>query len=151
MKEITGDMFLIPATYYCITTNGIVKPNGENVMGKGVALQAKLFAQQHRYGNIALKLGQLIKKYGNHVHWIDCTPFVSFPTKHDWRENSDIDLIRQSARELMELCHENLTSEHDVVLLPRPGCSNGGLDWETQVRPVLEPILTDPRICIISK
>jgi hypothetical protein len=37
------------------------------------------------------------------------------------------------------------------VLLPRPGCSNGGLDWETQVKPVLEKILNDDRFVIISK
>jgi len=44
-KEIHGDMFTqananVPDAI-CITTNNVVKQNGELVMGKGVALQAK--------------------------------------------------------------------------------------------------------------
>ena len=29
------------------------------------------------------------------------------------------------------------------VYMPMPGCSNGRLDWTTQVRPLIEPLLDD--------
>jgi len=37
-----------------------------------------------------------------------------------------------------------LTEEHDLgtVVLPRPGCGNGQLDW-SDVHPVIAPILPD--------
>lgn len=36
------------------------------------------------------------------------------------------------------------------VYLPRPGCKNGGLDYNSQVKPILEKHLTDDRFRIIS-
>jgi len=35
------------------------------------------------------------------------------------------------------------------AVLPRPGCSNGGLDWETEVKPVISKILSD-RVWVIT-
>ena len=29
------------------------------------------------------------------------------------------------------------------IAIPRPGCSNGGLNWEIDVKPIIEPLLDD--------
>lgn len=65
---------------------------------------------------------------------------ITFPTKHHWRDESDLELIRTSAEQLIDICEgRGITS----CYLTRPGCALGGLDWESQVRPLLEPILDD--------
>lgn len=64
---------------------------------------------------------------------------VIFPVKHAWYEPADLDLIRQSAIELLTL---TAAQGWKTVLLPRPGCGNGQLTWD-QVRPVIAPFLND--------
>ena len=106
-----------------ITTNGFVKNNGECVMGRGCALEAKT-----RFPNIASELGALIKANGNCVQLIQ-DRIYSFPVKHNWWEKAELDLIARSCKELTDL------SEGEVYI-PRPGCGNGKLKWES-VRPIL--------------
>lgn len=142
-----GDIFALPETTseaVCVTTNGIVKRDGMAVMGAGIAKQAN-----QSFDKLALKLGYYLTKYGNRVFDMGVykntrtgimTRIITFPTKYDWRNDSDIELIKTSALQLVELCDKrNITT----CYLPCPGCSNGGLDWERQVRPLLEPILDD--------
>lgn len=118
MKKVFGNLWNLPATHRVITTNGMIRNNGTAVMGKGIALQAR-----NRYPGIDLELGKLISKYGNHV-FILSHGLVSFPTKHHWREPSDLKLIERSAMELAETFCDN---SEVTILLPPPGCGNGGL------------------------
>ena len=137
MKEIFGDLFEQKADAICITTNGNVKKNGEAVMGRGCALEA------NRRWNCAKNLGKSIKKYGNVVNFIlYVVPYevLSFPVKHNWWEKADLKLIKESA---VELVKRTRLFNWKKVVLPRPGCGAGGLDWETEVKPVLKPILDD--------
>lgn len=57
MKEVTGNIWDYHEKGYwiVITTNGTVKANGEAVMGRGVALQAK-----RKYQGLPWRLGQEI-------------------------------------------------------------------------------------------
>lgn len=127
----------------CVTTNGIVKNNGEAVMGKGCALQ---FAQT--YLEIPKVLGTKLKTKGNHCHVLkilnnidtcEKTYICSFPTKHNWKDNSDLALIEQSCKELV-----NATNKMNwkKVLIPIPGVGNGKLYW-VDVKQVLEKYLDD--------
>ena len=68
---------------------------------------------------------------------------LSFPVKHNWFNNADISLIKRSAKELLDW-----SEPFRSIVLPRPGCGNGGLKWE-DVKPVLEPIL-DGRFHVIT-
>lgn len=138
MKEVYGDAWIIKKdyTFLAITSNGYVKRNGEAVMGRGIAAQAK-----YKYPNIAYKLGGLLTRQGNRIHVL-APDLISFPVKHHWAEKADIRLIRASAHELM-----SRLGEHETVLLPRPGCGNGGLNWK-DVKPILEKILDD-RVAIV--
>lgn len=141
------DIFELPKAQdeaVCVTTNGIVKKNGCAVMGAGIAKQASV-----SFSGLAFQLGSLITQYGNRVFdmglykdsitgkWVR---IITFPTKHHWRDKSDLKLIETSARQLIDIC-----DKYDIRIcyLTCPGCSNGGLDWESQVRPLLESILDD--------
>jgi hypothetical protein len=136
MLEATGNLWTYDAKFRCITTNGTIKKNGEAVMGRGCALEAK-----EKYPNVPIWLGAKLKATGNHVYWLTSNVY-SFPVKHHWRENADLNLIEQSAIEISAIIR------HSTVVLPRPGCGNGGRDWEKEVKPILEPILDDKFIVI---
>jgi len=140
-----------------ITTNGCVTKEGKCVMGRGIALQARemfpgidriLGQKIKRFGNIPIAIGQFNFR-GNKEH---CRPnkyrIFSFPTKHNWREKSDIKLIEQSARILGALFTR--VWGHETMYLVRPGCNNGGLDWETEVKPVIDPLL-DSHFIIVER
>lgn len=148
------DIFHLPITFngeeaVCVTTNGVIKKDGKAVMGKGIAKEA-----DGRY-DLAGILATRLKETGNHVYplkkieemgrsfWL-----FSFPTKHDWRDNSDLSLIVQSAWELVNYC--NQWGIRRCYLTP-PGCANGKLDWEAQVKPELEKIFDDRFTIVIRR
>lgn len=137
MIEVKGNLWTYPADVRVITTNGTVKKNGECVMGRGCAAEAKL-----RYPELPLVLGQAISGMDNEPFWFPIpsarTPLVTFPVKHNWHERADLDLIRASAQKISVM----RALEDRIIVMPRPGCGNGGLKWE-DVKPILEPILDD--------
>lgn len=136
MVEMFGDAWeLSKGNVLCITTNGFVKKNGECVMGRGIASQAK-----ERFPKLPAFLGDNLLRLGNHVYWLGKWGkwfLISFPTKHNWWEKSDPELIKISVQEL-----KDITGTDDCklkIFLPRPGCSNGGLDWK-DVKPLVEQL-----------
>jgi hypothetical protein len=152
MIEIVGNLFGLGEDVHavCITTNGVVNQRGAAVMGKGVAAQAKAI-----WPGIEFRLGDLIKANGNRTQRI--TQFdegrtgfyspdgafyvlkhhlIALPTKNHWRERvSSLALIQRSLIELKELWEHNY-SRHRIAL-PRPGCKNGHLDWESEHKPLV--------------
>jgi O-acetyl-ADP-ribose deacetylase (regulator of RNase III) len=154
MIEITGDIFeQKDADAICVTTNGIVNNSGEIIMGAGIA---KVFRDKYsdtEFGSLASNLGIMVKKHGNHV-FIGChervdqhkIAIVSFPTKEHYNDKSTINLIVRSANELVEKTNKNKWKK---VVLPRPGCGLGGLNWE-EVKPHLEEIFDD-RFYVVNK
>jgi hypothetical protein len=151
MQEVTGNLWTYPADLRVITTNGTVKKNGECVMGRGCALEAvKGTKHNGSWPGLPRMLGAAIESDGNDVHILGAcvTPcdglLVSFPVKHNWFERADLRLIERSASQLVAYVDQEW-SRGDCqprIVLPRPGCGNGGLRWE-DVKPVLEPILDD--------
>ena len=88
-----------------VTTNGVIRKNGDAVLGKGQALEAKklVLGLEHR-------LGEYLRRYGNRAFYMGVhrvgdrlTSLVTFPTKHHYRDNSDLDLIMRSAVQLKEI------------------------------------------------
>ena len=150
-----GNIFELPQNReaVCVTTNGIVKDNGDAVMGAGIALEA------NRYFNLAPRLGKYIKQYGNRAFNLGQYQRVtlqetftftvfSFPTKHHYKENSDISLICRSAEQLMEMCTKFGITK---CYLTPPGCGCGKLNWENTVKPWLSQILDDRFIVVFQK
>jgi len=138
MKEVTGNLWTYPADVRVITTNGFTKKNGEAVMGRGCALEAK-----ERWPYLPKLLGSFIQAKGNlpAVYCLEGTFLLTFPVKHKWFEKADIQLIEQGAKVIAGDKFSDLLQNKRIVM-PRPGCGNGQLDWN-DVRPVLEPILDD--------
>jgi hypothetical protein len=136
MKEVYGSIwvhFLVANHFVCITTNGTIKKNGEAVMGRGNAKQATIMIK-----GIPQLLGTYLKKNGNVAGILQVTendwPIVVFPVKHNWWEDADTKLILKSAEWLRQEAHR---SPANTYHLPRPGCGNGRLDWERDVKPLL--------------
>lgn len=134
MKEVFGDVWKYPADIICIPTNGDVDRFGSNVMGKGIALEAK-----KRSPGIEKTIGWLLKvEEGNFLFQIGDpnSPgqhYCTFPTKNHWKSRSSLELIRHSARELRDFAK---MYPDKIFVLPRPGCGNGQLDWK-DVKPLL--------------
>ncbi len=147
MKEIQADIWDVYKDYdaICCTTNNVVKSNGELVMGAGVA---KVFAQ--KYSWLSLNWGTRVKQQqytGVMVTSMITKPnLVYFSTKYHWKDPSDLNLIEYNIKTLMII----INVFNWTILLPRPGCLNGGLDWSL-VKPRLDLIINgDKRLTIIS-
>ena len=138
IREAVGDLWTYQCNARCVNTNGIVKRDGSLVMGRGIALEAA-----QRYPDLPKMLGRCVRAQGNLVFsvWPEGSDaaIVSFPTKYHWSEGSKLDLIERSAHRLLALTNE---MKWNVVVLPWPGCGNGGLK-PIDVRPVIGPILDD--------
>ena len=146
MVEINGDLWEVFKEYKTlrvIPTNGYFKSNGELIMGAGVALQAK-----KKFVYLPRILGEEVKKNGNIVHIVDDYQIASFPTKDVYWNNSSIELIERSTIRLYELTKRE---NWDYVVLPHVGCGLGGLDWEKQVKPLLQKYLTEPMYVSVNE
>lgn len=139
----------------CITTNGIVKKDGKAVMGAGIALQADkrfhvadlLGNYIKQYGNRAFNLGVYQRYYLSDLNMPTFFRVFTLPTKHHFKDDSDINLIVKSCEQLVEMC-----SKFGIVkcYLTPPGCGCGNLDYETIVKPWISQILDDRFIVVLS-
>lgn len=136
LQEKSIQVFTLPPVacdWLCITTNAMINRSGRAAMGRGIALAAKRAVR-----NCDFTLGRMLAQKGNHVYqfasWHNIRLFA-FPTKTDWKLPSSLSLIEQSCQELRDLWDASLPKPR--VFLPRPGCCNGGLNYEHQVRPLL--------------
>ena len=175
MKEITGNLFDQKADAICITTNGFVKGNGRGVTGLGCARTAT-----SKWPNFDLELGRNIRNVGNIPTIVleknHERPYtvISFPVKpakvicewdkgnvvsHQqskfqsgqrvpgWAAKARMSIILDSATKLVNLIN---ALGYENVILPRPGCGAGELDWDL-VGPRLHRVLDDRFSCITFK
>lgn len=142
----TSDIFQLPKRLdeaVCVTTNSMIRKDGHAVMGRGIAKTAN-----DRF-RLSLQLAEYLRKYGNRAFYLGprtdvrtgrTFAIITFPTKQDWKDDSDLELIRTSAEQVVRICDKFGIR---TCYLTCPGCANGHLDWESQVKPVIEPILDD--------
>ncbi len=129
MREIHGDLWAFYGrAVIAVTTHGHVTARGECPMPRGCARQAR-----ERFPALPRLLGALVSARGNHVFEV-VEGIVNFPVEHHWLENPDLRLIERSAAELVALADARGWLE---VIVPRPGCGGGGLEWAV-VRSILE-------------
>lgn len=126
---VVTDLFQSPARVLVNTVNTV------GVMGAGIAKEFKriypeMFQEyQHLCERDQLSPGQLWL-YRTQVKWI-----LNFPTKKHWRQPSRPEYIDAGLSKFVEtFSGQGITS----ISFPLLGCGNGELDWETQVRPLME-------------
>ena len=148
MIEYTGDIWEYPSDWLCVTTNGNIRNDGAAVMGRGIALEAK-----RRYPKLPHILAERIMEGGNRVYPLGSFGgklIFSLPTKNDWHDRSSIDLIHVSIRDLLyyhNSAKKLFGQDYPVVAMTRPGCGNGGLDWNC-VRPTIVNLLSDKFVIV---
>ena len=128
MIEAKGNLWGYPADWRCITTNGFIKNDGTAVMGRGCALEAK-----KKYPQLPKILAQHIKDFGNVLGVIFDLHLITFPVKHNWWEKADLNLIQKSTDSLSEWIYNH---KSEVIVMPKPGCGNGNLNWK-DVKPIV--------------
>ena len=126
---VESDIFSSPAQTLVNTVNTV------GVMGKGIAKTFKsIYPEMYeeyrqRCDSGDLSIGNLFL-YRTAHKWV-----LNFPTKRHWRQASRLADISAGLDTFCQTyADEGITS----IAFPQLGCGNGGLDWEGQVRPVME-------------
>lgn len=112
--------------------------NTVGVMGKGIALHFKhLYPDMfEQYRNLCLdgklKTGML------HIYRTPNKIIVNLPTKKHWRQKSRIEYVESGLAKFVSGYTKYGISS---VSFPQLGCGNGELNWEDQVKPLMEGYL----------
>ena len=125
-------LFESPAKVLVNTVNTV------GVMGKGIAkdfkrLYPEMFSGYQRLCEENMfNTGQL---------WLYKTPHkwvLNFPTKKHWRNPSRPEYVEAGLEKFTRIYQDaRITS----ISFPQLGCGNGGLDWPTQTKPLMESYL----------
>ena len=129
---VVCDLFASPAQTLVNTVNTV------GVMGKGIAKDFKTIYPEMfaRYQELCergqFNIGQLWPyRTSNKL-------VLNFPTKQHWRRPAHVEYIEAGLRTFAANYHiYGVTS----ISFPLLGCGNGELDWESQVRPLMERYL----------
>ncbi len=131
---VVSDLLQSPARVLVNTVNTV------GVMGKGIAKDFKkvypeMFSEyQYLCETKQLDIGKLWLYKTNHK-WV-----LNFPTKKHWRAPSKQEYIEAGLKKLASTYAEKgITS----IAFPMLGCGNGGLDWESAVKPMMEKYLSN--------
>lgn len=114
--------------------------NTVGVMGKGIALECKkmypdMFTKYKQYcEDGSLTVGKLYL-YKSDDKWI-----LNFPTKKNWRSKSKIKYLELGLGKFVETYKQK---EIESISFPQLGVRNGGLNWDKQVKPLMEKYLAD--------
>lgn len=159
LQEINIDVWdvLDKDSVLCVLTNDTVikqqrmRTNDDyifNPMGAGIAGECKVRNPEfpHYVG-----LGILFNKRECGTDSMTGATLFRFSTKYQIGDvKSNMGLIEKSLKDLSVYLKTKYTNKK--VYLPRPGCGIGGLDWETEVKPLVEQYLGGfSNVFIVSK
>lgn len=116
--------------------------NCVGVMGAGLALSFKhAFPEMFREYHRRCQRGQVVPGQMDVHELPEMRTLVNFPTKRHWKDKSRPGDIESGLVALYQLLvHRGAR----VVALSKLGCRNGGLDWNTQVGPMVQAHLHGP-------
>lgn len=69
-----------------------------------------------------------------------CNLFTQKHYGNDGAKYADAEMIRIALKEVVIYFHEFLNRADLPIYIPKIGCGLGGLDWDNEVRPVIENI-----------
>lgn len=156
MIELNGDLFYLAKTYKAdlivCTTNLQIKKNGCLVMGAGIAKQFR-----NRYPGIDAYFGETLEKLNPGIrlvneprlmiYFADDFKVMAMATKWHWKYPSKLKFVKSSLEELLNFVDN---SDMKTIVMPRPGCGNGGLNWE-EVKQVMMDLGYDNRFIVVHK
>lgn len=155
IKEICADVWelLDSNSTVCILTNNTVYGRttdnisiAVNPMGGGIAYEAL-----RRNPGLDRVCGEAIlnEDFSLGIDYLTGAHMLRFPTIDRIGDISSLEVIENSLEVLQKYCDKYPTIQ---VYLPKPGCGIGGLDWETEVKPLCEKYLSNlENITIVSK
>ncbi|BDZ32235.1 macro domain-containing protein [Lactiplantibacillus sp. WILCCON 0030] len=132
LMYVDSNLFDSPAQVLVNTVNTV------GVMGKGIALQFKklypeMFRNYQRFCEDGkLTIGKLYL-YKTPNKWV-----LNFPTKKNWRKKSKLTYIESGLKKFVDTYQEKGI---ESIAFPQLGTGNGGLDWEHEVKPLMEKYL----------
>jgi len=147
MKYAKGDIWQIAHDadgWVVVPTNTTLRRDGNAVMGAGMAKEA------------ARRFPELPKELADHIRLLNDIlfvhrPVICMPTKHNWRDPSRLEWIERGCTELSSFARLLSSVGHgNTIFLPTLGCGLGGLDWERQVRPVVDSLLEGDRFVLVQ-
>src|SRR5829696_3649594 len=129
---VQNEFFTAPAQTLVNAVNTV------GVMGRGVAAEFKsafpeMFGSYKRRCQERDLVPGTLHLFRTPNKWI-----LNFPTKRHWKPKSRLDFIESGMEAFLEAYAEHGISS---VAFPQLGCGTGGLDWESQVRPLMESYL----------
>jgi O-acetyl-ADP-ribose deacetylase (regulator of RNase III) len=129
---VSGNLFESPAKVLVNTVNT------EGVMGKGIALEFKRIYPEMFEEYRALCERRKLTIGALHLFKTPHKWILNFPTKKTWRQPSRVEYIQAGLQTLVRI-----VAEADITSLAMPplGCGNGQLDYESQVKPLVEQYL----------
>lgn len=138
LREIKGNIwdYANNNSVVCILVNGSIF-NHRNPMGGGIARECL-----DRNPDIDISVARCLKNDLAFTADLDSKSkayMYIFKTKETIYTLSTLDIIEESLKKLVSYME---MYKHLTFLLPRPGCGFGGLDWETEVKPLCEKYLS---------
>lgn len=129
---VKTNLFESPAQVLVNTVNTV------GVMGKGIALQFKklypdMFARYQKYCEAGLLTVGKLWLYKSDTKWV-----LNFPTKRNWRQRSRLSDIEAGLQKFVETYEQHGIQS---ISFPQLGVGNGGLDWDSEVKPLMEKYL----------
>jgi O-acetyl-ADP-ribose deacetylase (regulator of RNase III) len=129
---VQGGFFTSPAAVLVNTVNTV------GIMGKGIAKEFKAIypemfaAYQDACERDDFRIGSLLLYRAEHKS------VLNFPTKRHWKQRAQLLDIEAGLKTFVQQ-YEQLGI--GSIAFPQLGCGNGELDWESQVRPLMERYL----------
>ena len=128
-----------------LNSNAIALVNTVNCLGasgKGIALEfkkkypkeTKIYSEACKNGKVKIGKMFVTKVINENNKWI-----ISFPTKKEWWNNSQLEWIDEGLDDLRQLL---IDSELESIAIPPLGCGLGKLDWNI-VKPLIIDKLSD--------
>ena len=139
------------AQHICIPTNGSVRVSGnQGSMGAGLAKQARDLVP-----DLELKLYRdILEPFGNVFAFLSeanvdgrAVNLYAFPTKHSYKDALasmyliEAGIHRMASLPTLHKVHYPGSADRVLFALPLLGCGCGGLDWGTQVFPMIAHML----------